>query len=393
MSEPPTPAPELPIHDVQTPGALAGAEVCWMGVRSLALDTEFMRERTFYSRLALVQIADRDIAWLIDPLAPALAGDLSPVARLLADRGVVKVVHSASEDVDVLRRSFGDVPAPLFDTQIAAGIAGVGAGLSYGKLVQELLGVELHKGETRTDWLARPLTPAQRLYAAEDVLYLLPLFERLSAELERLGRLEWALEDAAAIGADARGEEEPELAWTRVKGSGRMTRRQLGVLKVLAEWREREARRRDLPRGFVLREEILVLLAARMPEKRQDLYRLPNVDQRQLARDGATWIELVRQGKAMPEEELPTPRPQPPFTPWAKELDKRLRAVVKARAEELGMPPEVLASRRGTDVLMRYGPAPIPPEETPRALRGWRREVIGERLLDEVRRGWVDEGW
>lgn len=384
------PAAQPSVHDVHTSAALAQAAVCWYGAKAVALDTEFMRERTFYSQLALVQVADQDIAWLIDPLA---VPDLSAVASLLAERSTVKVVHSGSEDVDVLRRVVGTMPAPLFDTQIAAGIAGIGAGLSYQKLVHDLLGVELHKGETRTDWLARPLTPAQRLYAAEDVFYLLPLFARLTDELERLGRLEWALEDAAAIGANDRSEEDPELAWTRVKGAGRMNRRQLGVLKVLAAWREREARRRDLPRGFVLREEILVLLAARMPEKRQDLYRLPNVDPRQLGRDGATWIELIRHGQQIPEGDLPTPRPQAPFTPWAKELDQRLRALVRERAEALGMPPEVLASRRGTDVLMRYGPAPIPPDETPRELRGWRREVIGEALLDEVRRGWVDEGW
>lgn len=381
------PAPA--IHDVRSPAELDAATARWNGAGVLAIDTEFMRERTFYARLALVQVAHDERAWLVDPLA---VPDLAPLAQRLADPGTVKVLHSGSEDVDLMARTLGTVPRPLFDTQIAAAIAGVGVGLSLQKLVATLVGVELHKGETRTDWLARPLSEAQRAYAAEDVLYLEAAYHLLREQLAARGRLAWALEDAAALGERERDSEDPEEAWTRVKGAGRLNRRQLGVLKVLAAWREVEARRRDLPRSFVLREEILVMLAARQPDKRQDLYRLPGVDPRQLARDGATWIELIAQGTAIPEAELPQPRPHVPLAGWARDLEKRLRAVVQETAKALEIAPEVLASRRGIDQLLRWGPEP-PPDETPRELRGWRREVIGERLVEETRKGWPDVLW
>jgi ribonuclease D len=393
------PRPPQPVVAVETAASLAAAARAWEGTPALALDTEFVRERTFFPRLGLIQVSDGRAAYLVDPVAlaekpaqepqapqgsPGTPAPLAPIADLLKAPGTIKVLHSASEDLEVFHRSLGAVPRPLFDTQIAAALAGVGAALGYQKLVASVLGVELGKGETRTDWLARPLSAAQRAYAAEDVAYLLPVYEALRAELLRLGRLEWALEDSAALLAGlSRLDEEPGAAWSRVRGAGRLNRRQLGVLQVLAAWRDREARRRDLPRSFVLREELLLALATRRPVVPRDLERLPSYDARQAARDGAAWLDLIREALEKPEAELPELAERLPFTPAVRKLEDRLRQLVAGRAAELAIPPEILASRRNLGGLLRSAlvdPAP----RLPRELSGWRREVIGGDLLAAV---------
>jgi ribonuclease D len=364
---------------VETPEALAEAARGWAAAPALAVDTEFVRERTFYHRLGLVQVADGGAAYLVDPLA---VGELAPLAEVFRGSGV-KVLHSASEDIEVFYHALGALPEPLFDTQVGAALAGLGTSLGYARLVAEVLGVELFKEETRTDWLARPLSAAQRAYAAEDVAYLLPLYERLRGRLEELGRLGWAFEDSAALLDTARFEEEPERAYLRVKGAGRLDRRQLAVLQALAAWREREARRRDLPRRFVLKEDLLLALATRRPTTARELERLPSLDRRQAARDAGVWLELVREAMARPGEELPPSVTRLPFSPAVKALAGRLRAVAAERAAELGLAPEVLAPRRTLDALLASAlenPAP----RLPRELAGWRRAVVGEALLAEA---------
>jgi len=383
VPEPLTAASSEPPPALVTDAAvLAAAARPWEARGALALDTEFVRERTFFPRLGLVQLADGAAVTLVDPLAVA---DLSPLLAALRAPGPVKVLHSASEDLEVFYRAWGIVPAPLFDTQIAAALAGIGPSLGYQRLVQTLLGVELPKGETRTDWLARPLSAAQLAYAAEDVVHLPPLYELLSAELERLGRLAWAHEDSAALAAGlSRLDEDPQRAYLRLRGAGRLTRRQLASLRALAAWREGEARRRDLPRNFVLREELLLGLATRRPATAGELERVPSFDVRQAARDGAVWLELIRAAEALPADELPPEPDRLPVTPAFKRLEAELRAIVAQRAAALGLPNEVLASRRNLDSLLKS--AALDPEpRLPRALAGWRREVVGEDLLAAVR--------
>ncbi|HEY4597347.1 MAG TPA: ribonuclease D, partial [Thermoanaerobaculia bacterium] len=191
---------------IRTDADLAAAAERWAAAPVLGLDTEFVRTNTFYHRLGLIQVTDGATSWLVDPLA---ARDLSPLAAVFRSPGV-KVLHSASEDIEVFYRALGVLPEPLFDTQIAGALAGAGAFLSYQKLVAAYLGVELAKEETRTDWLARPLSPGQLAYAAEDVAYLVPLYERLTADLQALGRLDWALEDSAALLDTTRFQEDDE---------------------------------------------------------------------------------------------------------------------------------------------------------------------------------------
>lgn len=364
---------------ITTDAALAEASRLWAEAPVLGLDTEFVRTNTFFHKLGLIQVSDGRTSWLIDPLA---ARDLSPLAAVFRSPGI-KVLHSASEDIEVFYRNLGVLPEPLFDTQVAGALAGAGAFLSYQKIVAAYLGVELAKEETRTDWIARPLSAAQLAYAAEDVAFLVPLYERLRSDLEAQGRLSWPFEDSAALLDTSRFEEDSEGAYLRVKGAGRLDRRQLAALRSLAAWRDREARRRDLPRSFVLKEDLLLALATRRPKLMRDLQKLPSYDPRQGARDAETWLQLIEEVEALPESELPPRITGKPLSPAVRDLENRLRERVRKKAAALNVPPEVLAPRRTLDALLRLTVGKDDPR-LPRELEGWRREVIGEDLLREA---------
>jgi ribonuclease D len=366
-----------PLVRLESGAALAAAVERWQAAPALALDTEFVRERTFFPRLGLIQVADGEAVYLLDPLA---VKDLAPLAEILRAPAPLKVLHSASEDVEVFHRAVGAVPAPLFDTQVAAGLAGIGTSLGYQRLVAALLAVDIPKGETRTDWLARPLSAAQIGYAAEDVEHLLPLYERLRQELVELGRLDWALADAAELLDVSRLDGDPDLAYRRLRGAGRCNRRQLGVVRALAAWRDREARRRDLPRGFLLRDEALLNLAMRQPAGPEELRRIPGLDAQQAARDGAIWLELIGGVELLDPALLPPEPWRPPGTAAVRELERRLREVVRERAAPLGLPPELLAPRRALDAVLRSA-LTDPEPRLPPGLGGWRRQVVGDALL------------
>ncbi len=361
---------------VARPADFARAVARWRGAPALAIDTEFVRERTFFPRLGLIQVGDGELATLIDPLA---VGDLAPLAEVLDAPETLKVIHSASQDLEIFFRVFGRFPQPILDTQEAAAVAGVGAGLGFGRLVSERLGVELAKGETRTDWMARPLSEAQLAYAAADVVYLMPLYESLRAELEAQGRWEWALEDSAAL-LEATFDEDPEEAHKRIKGAGRFERRGLGAVHALAAWREREARRRDLPRNMVLKEEVLLELAKRRPKEPAELGKIPGAHPGLIARDGARWLAILSEVAALPEAALPPLVERKKPAPAVDALDETLRQRVRERAAEIGLAPEVLASRRPLAALSRSVENTEAPH-LPKELLGWRQGVIGEELL------------
>lgn len=370
-----------PIVGVETAADLRVAVERWAEAPALALDTEFLRERTFFQRLGLIQVSDGRACYLVDPLA---LPDLGPMAEILAAPEIVKVFHSASEDLEVLGRHLGVLPEPLFDTQIAAALAGVGSSLGYQRLVSQLLGIDLPKGETRTDWLARPLSAAQRIYAAEDVALLLPLHEQLTLQLAELGREEWAAADARALSRSSSAEPDPARAYRRVKGHGRLTRRQLGILQELSAWREQEARERDLPRGFVAKDDLLLALALKRPAAIDDLRRLAGADGPTLARYGETLLALVARGAELPEDDLPTLPWRPPSTSDVRRLEDRLREVVQRCAQALGLPPELLAPRRILDAILKSALTDAEPR-LPKELEGWRADAVGQDLLATAR--------
>lgn len=374
-----------PALAIETPEALAEAAAAWNRAPVLALDTEFVRERTYFQKLGLVQIGDGERIWLVDPLG---CGDLAPLSAVLENSAVLKVVHSASEDLEVMHHRLAARPAPLFDTQIGAGLAGLPPSLGYGRLVQTLLGVELSKGETRTDWLRRPLSEAQLEYAAEDVAYLLPLHQQIKARLDERGRYAWALEDAADLLDRERysgdGDRAAATFLARSRAAARFEPRQVALARALVVWREGEARRRDLPRSFVLKDELLTQLVNRRPQTLSELQRLPTYDARQGARDGGHWLDIVRRVATLPEDQLPRQPWRLADTPAARESEAPLREIIRRRAVELGVEPEVLASRRSIEALL-HAAWNGDDDAYPEVLSGWRRAAVGEDLWREAR--------
>jgi ribonuclease D len=278
--------------------------------------------------------------------------------------------------MEVLYHRFGEFPSPLFDTQAAAALIGLEAAMSYQRLVRELLAVELTKGETRTDWLRRPLSPAQVEYAAQDVELLLPLYGHLRPRLEETGRLSWLLDESSRLQEPARFLPPPEEAYLRLGGLGGLDRRQLAALRLLAAWRERQARERDLPRNFVLKESALVTVARRLPQRLADLADVPDLPPKQVDRYGETLLRLVREARQLGAEELPPARPRGARDERGREVIDRLQEAVRLRAEALGVAPPMLASRRELKQLLACPPEALPPPW----LAGWRWEQLAGDL-------------
>lgn len=336
----------------------------------VGLDTEFIRERTYWPQLALVQLAMGDAAsgqdvLLVDPLVPGMCDALVP---LLTDPGVLKVMHSASEDVVAFKRACGVVPAPLFDTQIAAALAGIGGGMGYQRLVQEQLGVALPKGETRSDWLRRPLSPAQLEYAADDVLHLDALYLDLAARLDALQRRAWLDEDAARLLAQAgddAGERWPHLSLRSAQFLD--TAAQTRLLRLL-RWRDTYARESDRPRNWILDNELAVTLARHVLRDRGALQsHLDAVPKAPRALGDAVWHAL--QTPLADEADAPLARVED----RDKAALRKLQEAVAARSGELGLPDGVLASRRWLETLLDG-------RDWPGALAGWRRAELEPHL-------------
>ena len=334
---------------IDQPDQLIEAVARWQAAPSLALDTEFVRERTFRARLGLVQVAAAGEVALVDAVQIT---DLSPLGTILGDVGSRKILHSCSEDLPVLRRATGVSVGPLFDTQIAAAFAGLGPSMSYAALILALFGVELDKHETRTDWLRRPLSPEQLRYAAADVEYLPEAAAELERRLVGLGRLEWALEDSATLAASDADGPAPADAWRRVKGLDRCPPLVQAVARGLAAWREREAARLDVARPFLLRDETLIALARRDSVSLQEIARLPGYDPRRHASHASQWVAALAAARL--EVDTGAASVEPPAPP-AVDLNRRLAiedaigALVARRSTELSLAPELLLSRRQRD--------------------------------------------
>nr|WP_315402957.1 ribonuclease D [uncultured Pseudomonas sp.] len=354
------------------------AEHCrqWRQLPYVALDTEFMRVDTFYPIAGLIQVGDGQRAFLIDPL---LIGDWQPLAELLEDSAVTKVLHACSEDLEVLMRLTGSLPAPLFDTQLAAGYLNLGFSMGYSRLVQEVLGIELPKGETRSDWLQRPLSDTQVSYAAEDAVHLAEVYERLRPQLSE-DKNAWVLEDGAELVAQLRRETDPYELYRDAKLAWKLSRAQLAVLRELCAWREREARARNLPRNRVLREQSLWPLARTQPDNLSALAKIEDMHPRTIRQDGEFLLELIKKAASVPPSEWPPALPEP-LPIEASALLKQLRAIGQAEGERLGIAPELMLRKKTLEALLKSG-YPNGPYQLPDSLRGWRRERMGQALLD-----------
>ncbi len=348
----------------------------WQTLPFVAVDTEFVRTETFYPIAGLIQVGDGERAFLIDPLE---IRDWTPLVTLLQDPAVVKVLHACSEDLEVFSRLCGALPAPLFDTQLAAAFLGMDFSMGYSRLVSELLRIDLPKDETRSDWLQRPLSSAQIEYAARDAQHLAELYQIMAPRLDAAGLTDWLLADTAEQVAASTQVIEPELAYQQVKQAWRLEPADLAIVQVLAAWREREARERDVARNRLLRERTLCPLAQRRPDTTQALSRIEDMHPRTVRQEGETLLQLIRDGQNVPPAAYPARLPEP-LPAAANRLLKRLRKVGQLEAERRGIAPEIMLRKKVLEAMVRTG-YPNGPYRLPDELTGWRRELLGEALL------------
>ncbi|MCY1402602.1 Ribonuclease D [compost metagenome] len=368
----------IDIHWIGDDASLASHCAQWLRLPYVALDTEFMRVDTFYPIAGLIQVGDGQRAYLIDPL---LISDWSPLATLLDAPAVIKVLHACSEDLEVLLRLTGSLPMPLFDTQLAAAYLNLGFSMGYSRLVQDVLGIELPKGETRSDWLKRPLSETQVSYAAEDAVHLAEVYEKLRPQLSD-EKYAWVLEDGAELVAQLRREVDPNELYRDAKLAWKLSRAQLAVLRELCAWREREARARDLPRNRVIREHSLWPLARTQPDNLSALAKIEDMHPRTVRQDGEFLLGLIKQAGSIAPAEWPPALPEP-LPIEASTLLKQLRAIGQAEAERLSIAPELMLRKKTLEALLKSG-YPNGPYQLPESLRGWRRELMGQALLDSL---------
>ncbi|MGH8495944.1 MAG: ribonuclease D [Gammaproteobacteria bacterium] len=340
----------------------------------IALDTEFVRERTYYPLLCLIQVASPAGIALIDTLA---VEDLAPLGELLADTHVTKVLHAARQDMEILLARTGMLPRPVFDTQVATALLGHGSQVSYAALVEALLGARLAKAHTRTDWARRPLSPEQQAYAADDVRYLLPLETGLREELSSRGRTDWVAAELELLADEQRYRTDPGDAWRRLKGLHRLEQHAHALVRSLAAWRERQAMRDDRPRQWILRDADLLELARSAPGAEGELAGLGGLRGGFVRRHGAELVALIASARAVPAPEAALSLP-PRLDAGQKDLLARLAGEVRACAARHELNPELLATRGDLERLVR-GDADLA------VLKGWRRRLIGDRLLEIFR--------
>ncbi len=365
----------MPQRYIDNPADLA--ELCreLSGASWFAIDTEFMREKSYYPQLCLIQVATEDLVACIDPFG---IDDLGPLLDLLYDPAITKVLHAARQDLEIFHVMRGTPPAPVFDTQLAATLLGHGDQIGYGALVKETLGVELEKAHSRADWSLRPLTEEQLHYAADDVRYLVQVYLRQRAALGENGRLPWLAEDFAALSEPRTYENPPQEAWQRIKGVQLLKGVQLAVLQSVAAWREQLAQQSDRPRRWILKDEIVFDIARHLPDSRDKLARIRGLEKGVLDRYGKLWLELVAAARQLPKEQWPQLQTPPRLTPEQDALLDAMMALLRLRSMQHKVSPATLGSRRELERLLQ-GDADCS------LLHGWRAQLIGHDLQGLLR--------
>tara|TARA_B100000029_G_scaffold208157_2_gene205946 strand:+ start:196 stop:1368 length:1173 start_codon:yes stop_codon:yes gene_type:complete len=335
----------------------------------VAVDTEFVREKTYWPILCLIQIATKDQAVAIDPLAKGI--DLQPVYELMRNKSVLKVFHAASQDMQIMFNASGQVPSPVFDTQIGAMFSGYGDQPSYATLVQKILGESIDKRSQMTDWSRRPLTNDQIEYAIGDVTHLIHVYNRLISELEDSNRISWAQEEISHLQDQNLYNTDLRELWKKIR-LRRPTPRALAILREVTEWRELTARKQDIPKNWVIRDESLAEIALNAPHTPADLERVRGVNERLAnGRYGAALIEAVNIGLKVPQEDCPDPdRGKLPLKGHAN-LVALLQALLKLRCDENGIAAQLVATRKELDLIATED------EPDVRTMAGWRREIYG----------------
>lgn len=338
----------------------------------LAVDTEFIRERTFYPQLCLIQLAIPNRSVIVDPLA---VNDLSPLKTLFSSEHIVKIFHAADQDLEIIYHNLSLIPQPLFDTQIAAELLGMPQQSSLRSIVREFAGTRLSKTDSFSNWNSRPLSDSQISYALDDVRYLPRIYTKMHDQLKELGRLQWLEEDFAALTDEQRYIVHPEQAWRRVKHSASLNQKQLGVLKEVAATRDMIAMKRDLPRKWIVTDELLLEIARLSPQSTEELFRLRGAEN-QLGRHWSReMIAAVKRGLALSSEELPL-RNHPVFRNASNAAaNDMLRTLINQRSRDNQVTPSMLVNK---DELVRLAAGE---RNGLRILTGWRYKLVGAELL------------
>ena len=339
----------------------------------VTVDTEFMRERTYWPELCVVQLGGTQDVAVVDAQAEGL--DLSPLGHLLANPNVVKVFHAARQDVEIFLLKYGAVPTPMFDTQIAAMVAGYGDQASYDSLARGLAGAAIDKAHRFSDWSARPLSEAQVDYAAADVTHLRVIYQKLVEQLSREGRLDWVAAEMAALQDPAGYIQAPETAWEKLRPRTG-NRRFLSILRAVAAWREREAQRINIPRQRLVKDETLLEIAATTPTNAAELARARGISEGfAKGKSGLSLVAAIAEARALPDSALPEMRENRPGPVASPALVALLKVLLAAKSEAHNVAPRLLANSEDLDRLATEAAPDVP------ALKGWRREVFGEAAL------------
>ncbi|MDP2903785.1 MAG: ribonuclease D [Methylovulum sp.] len=360
------------INYINTPEKLAA--VCGQIKKAewLALDTEFLREKTYYPKFCLLQIATPDWVACIDPIA---LPELDTLFDAIYNPAIVKVFHSCRQDLEIFYQLTGKLPTPIFDTQVAAPLLGFQDNPGYAMLVSSLLNINLSKAHTRADWSKRPLTEAQIEYAADDVIYLCQIYQLVLQKLTALGRADWLKSDFAELSNPAIYQADPEKAWQKIKGKNKLTGKQLSIIQTLAQWREKMAQAEDRPKSWLMRDELLFDIAKLQPETVGDLTNVRGISERTVNRYGKELCQLITAAKNR------TPIPLHEKGRAAKKTQQQeaildiLTALVRIRAEENALNPSILASRKDLEVLLMDDDDECP------LLHGWRYSMAGKELV------------
>ena len=336
----------------------------------LAVDTEFHREKTYFPQLCLIQIANDDIIACVDPIS---IDDLTPLMNLFYQDNVTLVFHAARQDLELFYLLRQSLPPHVLDTQLAATVLGYGDQIGYGNLVKQCLNVELDKAHARTDWRQRPLSRDQIEYAADDVRYLRELYHQLNQKLQDTGRIDWLREDFAALSATDTYQEDPDKSWLRIKGAGRLKSPQLAILQKLGAWREDRAIKQDLPRRWILKDDVMLDLAKLTPSSLDSMKKIRGLEQRDIDRHGKAVLEAIQAGKAMPKDQWPVMKRPDALSNQQEALVDALMALLRKLCDEQNITPVAVATRKDIEALVRGEDSPV--------CHGWRHEIVGDKLM------------
>lgn len=339
-----------------------------------AIDTEFIRESTYYPELALIQIASEDLLGCIDPLTIT---DFTPLAEILVRQGLVKVFHSCSQDLEILYQKFGQVPSPVFDTQLAAAVLGYNHQISYADLVQQITGVQLEKKHTRANWTRRPLSRDELDYAMDDVRYLLPVYQELNDKLESTRRRSWIERDLVAMSNADNYEVDQARLWQRLRGVQKLKGEKLQIASDLCRWREQVAQRQNRPRRWIVKDDVIIEIARRKPESLEALSKIPEMNDKTVKRHGEKLLQVIDRAARTDPAQWPQHNKINNLNSLQMALGDCLMALCRVISEENSIALATLATRKDIDNLILN-------QKSSRLAQGWRFDMAGEKLLEFI---------